>query len=293
MWRSLKTIAVALVALTVAGAAMAQQVKPVTPAQLPNPETLNRESYISWMKTNRGESEKWLGQRWDRYVQVVRVGDIKTDKMKRAFLMTPRDVFAAGNPPVRERGYEHAFLDMGYGVTMSGPHLQSRMTDVLDVKPGEKVLEIGTGSGTQSGILSYLTDKVYTIEIIAPLADRTRSVYDKAIAQGYTEFKNINTKQADGYYGWAEQAPFDKIIVTCGIDHVPPELLKQLKPGGIIVIPVGPPGAQRVIKMIKQQAQDGTTTMTREDIYGGKIVPFVPFTKLVDGQVKGSHSGNQ
>ncbi|MBV9836236.1 MAG: protein-L-isoaspartate O-methyltransferase [Alphaproteobacteria bacterium] len=242
------------------------------------------------MKANRGESEKWLGQRWDRYVQVLRVGDVKTDKMRRAFLMAPREVFAAGNPPVRERGYEHAFLDMGYGVTMSGPHLQSRMTDVLDVKPGEKVLEIGTGSGTQSGILSYLTDKVYTIEIIAPLADRTRGVYDKAIAQGYTEFKNINTKQADGYYGWAEQAPFDKIIVTCGIDHVPPELLKQLKPGGIIVIPVGPPGAQRVIKMIKQQAQDGTTTMTREDIYGGKIVPFVPFTKLVDGKITGSHN---
>jgi protein-L-isoaspartate(D-aspartate) O-methyltransferase len=290
MWRSLKMIAVAFVALTVSGAAMAQQIKPITPAQLPNPDTLNRQSYIDWMKANRGESEKWLGQRWDRYVAAVRVGDIKTDKVKRAFLMTPREIFAAGNPPVRERGYEHAFLDMGYGVTMSGPHLQSRMTDVLDVKPGEKVLEIGTGSGTQAGYLSYLTDKVFSIEIIAPLATRTQGVYDRAIAQGYVEFKNIKVKQADGYYGWQENGPFDKIIVTCGIDHVPPPLLNQLKPGGIIVIPVGPPGAQRVIKMIKQQAADGTTTMTREDIYGGKIVPFVPFTKLVDGQIKGSHN---
>ncbi|MBM3619688.1 MAG: protein-L-isoaspartate O-methyltransferase [Alphaproteobacteria bacterium] len=242
------------------------------------------------MKANRGESEKWLGQRWDRYVAAVRVGDIKTEKVKRAFLMTPREIFAAGNPPVKERGYEHAFLDMGYGVTMSGPHLQSRMTDVLDVKPGEKVLEIGTGSGTQAGYLAYLTDKVFSIEIIAPLATRTQGVYDRAVAQGYVEFKNIKVKQADGYYGWQENGPFDKIIVTCGIDHVPPPLLNQLKPGGIIVIPVGPPGAQRVIKMIKQQAQDGTTTMTREDIYGGKIVPFVPFTKLVDGQIKGSHN---
>lgn len=290
MWRSLKTIAVALVALTVSGAAMAQQIKPVTPAQLPNPDTLNRQSYIDWMKANRGESEKWLGQRWDRYVAALRVGDIKTEKVKRAFLMTPREIFAAGNPPVKERGYEHAFLDMGYGVTMSGPHLQSRMTDVLDVKPGEKVLEIGTGSGTQAGYLSYLTDKVFSIEIIAPLATRTQGVYDRAIAQGYVEFKNIKVKQADGYYGWQENGPFDKIIVTCGIDHVPPPLLNQLKEGGIIVIPVGPPGAQRVIKMIKQKAADGTTTMTREDIYGGKIVPFVPFTKLVDGQIKGSHN---
>lgn len=290
MWRSLKTIAVALVACTIAGAAMAQQIKPITPAQMPNPDTLDRQSYIEWMKANRGESDKWLGQRWDRYVAAVRVGDIKTDKVKRAFLMTPREIFAAGNPPVKERGYEHAFLDMGYGVTMSGPHLQSRMTDVLDVKPGEKVLEIGTGSGTQAGYLSYLTDKVFSIEIIAPLATRTQGVYDRAIAQGYAEFKNIKVKQADGYYGWQENGPFDKIIVTCGIDHVPPPLLNQLKPGGIIVIPVGPPGAQRVIKMIKQQAADGTTTMTREDIYGGKIVPFVPFTKLVDGQIKGSHN---
>ena len=290
MWRSLKMIAVAFVALTVSGAAMAQQIKTITPAQMPNPDSLNRQSYIDWMKANRGESEKWLGQRWDRYVAAVRVGDIKTEKVKRAFLMTPREIFAAGNPPVKERGYEHAFLDMGYGVTMSGPHLQSRMTDVLDVKPGEKVLEIGTGSGTQAGYLSYLTDKVFSIEIIAPLATRTQGVYDRAIAQGYAEFKNIKVKQSDGYYGWQENGPFDKIIVTCGIDHVPPPLLNQLKPGGIIVIPVGPPGAQRVIKMIKQQAADGTTTMTREDIYGGKIVPFVPFTKLVDGQIKGSHN---
>jgi protein-L-isoaspartate(D-aspartate) O-methyltransferase len=289
MWRSLKTIAVALVALTVSSVAMAQ-IKAITPDKMPNPDTLNRQSYIEWMKTNRGESEKWLGQRWDRYVAAVRVGDIKTEKVKRAFLMAPREVFAAGNPPVKERGYEHAFLDMGYGVTMSGPHLQSRMTDVLDVKPGEKVLEIGTGSGSQASILSYLTDKVFTIEIIAPLAARTQGVYDRAVAQGYAEFKNIKVKQSDGYYGWAENGPFDKIIVTCGIDHVPPPLLNQLKPGGIIVIPVGPPGAQRVIKMIKQQAADGTTTMTREDIYGGKIVPFVPFTKLVDGQIKGSHN---
>ena len=126
--------------------------------------------------------------------------------------------------------------------------------------------------------------------IIAPLAARTRALYDKLIAKGYTEFKHIKTKAADGYYGWAENGPFDKIIVTCGIDHVPPPLLNQLKPGGIIVIPVGPPGAQRVIKMIKQQAADGAMTMTREDIYGGKIVPFVPFTNLVDGQIKGSHN---
>jgi protein-L-isoaspartate(D-aspartate) O-methyltransferase len=264
------------------------QFKPIRVDQTPPMDS--KESYIAWMKANRGESEKWLTQRWNRFVAVVRVGDIKTDKMKRAFLLTPREVFAAGNPPVKERGYEHAFLDMGYGVTMSGPHLQSRMTDVLDVKRGDRVLEIGTGSGTQSAYLAQLTDQVYTIEIIAPLAERTRGVYDKAVASGYEEFKVIKTKQADGYYGWAEAGPFDKIIVTCGIDHIPPPLLQQLKPGGVMVIPVGPPGAQRVLKVVKQVAADGNITVTREDIYGGRIVPFVPFTKLVDGQVKGTHN---
>ena len=132
------------------------------------------------------------------------------------------------------------------------------MTSSIDVKPGDKVLEIGTGSGYQSAYLSHLTDKVWSIEIIKPLAERTRGTYDELIGKGYNEFKGITSKNADGYYGWAENAPFDKIIVTCGIDHIPPPLLQQLKPGGIMVIPVGPPGAQRVLKVEKNVAADGT-----------------------------------
>ncbi len=83
---------------------------------------------------------------------------------------------------------------------------------------------------------------------------------------------------------------FDKIIVTCGIDHVPPPLLQQLKPNGIMVIPVGPPGAQRVLKVVKTQAADGSITVSRSDIYGGRIVPFVPFTKLEGDAIKGTHN---
>jgi protein-L-isoaspartate(D-aspartate) O-methyltransferase len=87
------------------------------------------------------------------------------------------------------------------------------------------------------------TDKGWTSEIIKLLAERTRGIYDKLIEKGYTEHKAITSKQADGYDGWEENAPFDKIIVTCGIDHVPPLLLRQLKPDGIMVIAFGPPGA--------------------------------------------------
>jgi protein-L-isoaspartate(D-aspartate) O-methyltransferase len=173
---------------------------------------------------------------------------------------------------------------------MSGPHLQARMTNVIDVKRGEKVLEIGTGSGVQSAYIANLTENAFTIEIIAPLAIRTRGVYDRLTDKGYNEYKHVKSKSADGYYGWEEHAPFDKIIVTCGIDHVPPPLLQQLKPGGVMVIPVGPPGAQRVLKIAKTQGADGSITTTREDIYGGKIVPFVPFTKLEGNQIVGTHN---
>jgi len=189
------------------------------------------------------------------------------------------------------RTYEHAFLDIGYGVTISGPHVVSRMTTNIDVKLGEKVLEIGTGSGYQSAYLANLTDKVWTVEIIKPLAERTRGVYDALIDKGYGEYKAINAKSADGYYGWEEAGPFDKIIVTCGIDHIPPPLLQQLKPEGLMVIPVGPPGAQHVLKVVKHAGTDGSVTVTRSDIYNGHIIPFVPFTSLVGDKIKGTHNG--
>ncbi len=254
-----------------------------------NPPTDTRENFIAWGK-NRGEDPGFLGQRWDRFQAMVRNKDLWGAATMRSFLMTPREEFASVNPNIHKRAYEHAFLDIGYGVTMSGPHIQGRMTNVIDVKRGEKVLEVGTGSGCQSGYIANLTENSYTIEIIKPLADRTRALYDKLIDKGYTEFKHIKSKAADGYYGWEEAAPFDKIIVTCGIDHVPPPLLQQLKAGGLMVIPVGPPGAQRVLKVAKLVGSDGSITTTREDIYGGKIVPFVPFTKLEGDKIVGTHN---
>ena len=102
--------------------------------------------------------------------------------------------------------------------------------------------------------------------------------------------KAITSKNADGYHGWQEAGPFDKIAVTCGIDHVPPPLLQQLATGGIMVIPVGPPGAQRLLKIIKEEAADSTIKVARSDIYGGRIVPFVPFTKLDGNVIKGTHN---
>ena len=292
-----------------------------------NPPMDNREKFIAWGVAQRGEDPKYLGERFDRFVALVRNEDIWDDRHKRAFLLTPREKFVLQQN--LGRAYDHAFLDIGFGVTISGPHIVGRMTSTIDPKKGEKVLEIGTGSGYQSAYLSHLTDQVYTIEIIKPLAERTRGIYDGLIKDGYAEFSAIHSRNADGYYGWvndaaaapaapaaspspapspaasatpapaASPAPaaadagpmmFDKIIVTCGIDHVPPPLLQQLKDGGIMVIPVGPPGAQRVLKVVKTKADDGSITVARSDIYGGRIVPFVPFTKLEGDAIKGTHN---
>ncbi|HEX4296796.1 MAG TPA: protein-L-isoaspartate O-methyltransferase, partial [Devosia sp.] len=269
------------------GAAWAAVPKPYDWTALPPTDT--RANFISWMAANRGEDPTYLGPRFDRYQWMVNVRDIFADDNKRGFLMTPREEFCLkANLP---RAYDIDFLDIGYGVTISGPGLVGRMTSSLGIKKGDKVLEIGTGSGYQSAFLSNVTDKVWTIEIIAPLADRTRGIYDGLIGRGYTEYQAISTKQADGYYGWEEAAPFDKIIVTCGIDHVPPPLLEQLVPGGVMVIPIGPPGAQHVLKVVKRVADDGTMAVDRSDIYNGRVIPFVPFTSLVGDVVKGTHNG--
>jgi protein-L-isoaspartate(D-aspartate) O-methyltransferase len=248
----------------------------------------DRQAFIDWMVLHRGEDPKFLGQRYDLFLNTVKHRDLFTDLDKRAFLMTPREEFVLKRN--LDRAYVSDFLDIGFGVTISGPRLVSRMTSTLAVQKGDRVLEVGTGSGYQSAFLSHLTDQIYTIEIVQPLFERTGGIYADLIARGYTEFGNINRKNDDGYYGWAENAPFDKIIVTCGIDHVPPPLLEQLKPDGIMVIPVGPPGAQHVLRVDKKLGADGKFTVARSDIYHGSVVPFVPFTKLENGQIVGTHN---
>ena len=219
--------------------------------------------------------------------QLVRRGVIDS-RVLGAMRKVPRHLFV--DEALRERAYGDHPLPIGEGQTISQPFIVGLMSQLLGLTGSEKVLEVGTGSGYQSAYLSNLTDKVWTIEIIKPLSERTRGRYDALIRNGYTEYQSINTKQADGYYGWEEAAPFDKIIVTCGIDHIPPPLLQQLKIGGIMVIPVGPPGAQHILKVVKDEGAGGQIGVRRSDIYNGRPVPFVPFTKLEGETVKGTHN---
>jgi len=158
--------------------------------------------------------------------------------------------------------YKNRPLSIGQGQTISQPFIVALMTHLLQLKATDKVLEVGTGSGYQAAILSVLAREVFSIEIIPQLSEAAGAVLKRL---GYT---NVTTKIGDGYQGWAEQAPFDGIIVTAAPDHVPPALVEQLKPNGRMVIPVGD-FTQDLMVVTKKP--DGTTTSTR-------IVPvrFVP-----------------
>ena len=239
-----------------------------------NPPFNNEDAFIDWMVKHTDQKAGFLQEKWNRAEIAQKLGNFTHERVREAFLRTPREYFSRD----MRRAYENAVLPIGYGQTISGPHLVARMTDYLDPLPEQKVLEIGTGSGYQSALLSEISNHVYTIEIVEKLARKTDAIF-KRLEPTYPEYRNIKRKVDDGYYGWEEYAPFDRIIVTCGIDHVPPALIRQLAPGGIMVIPIGPPSGQTILRIVKKTAPDGTVSLEREDIYHGKHKQvFVPFT---------------
>ncbi len=162
--------------------------------------------------------------------------------------------------------YENRPLAIGHGQTISQPYIVALMTDLLEPDPTDMVLEIGTGSGYQAAILSSLVSKVFTMEIIEPLADQVKERFQKL------QYTNIFSRTGDGYYGWKEHAPFDSIIVTAAASHVPPPLLQQLKPGGRMVIPVGSRFLTQQLLLIEKT--ESSQILTRQIL----PVRFVPLT---------------
>lgn len=148
-----------------------------------------------------------------------------------AMAKVPRHLFVP--PHHRDKAYGDHPLPIGEGQTISQPYVVALMTEALDLKPGDRVLELGTGSGYQAGILAELVKEVYTIEIRKGLADSAEG------RLGELGYKNIKVKYADGYFGWPEYAPFDAIIITAFANHIPIPLIKQLKEGGRLIIPLG------------------------------------------------------
>ena len=239
-----------------------------------HPPLTDKASYVDYMLRNTTQSKAFLEWRWDCAQAIVSLGHIEHQRVLEGFLLTPREEFC--RQP--NRAYENAAWAIGYGQTISGPYLVARMTDALNPQPDQRVLEVGTGSGYQSAFLAELSQRVYSIEIVEDLARETDQIY-RRLWDRFPEYRNVHRKVDDGYYGWREYAPFDRIIVTCGIDHIPPELLRQLAPEGIMVIPVGPPSGQTILRIVKHVAADGSVSLEREDIYHGQnIIIFVPFT---------------
>ncbi|MDR3192209.1 MAG: protein-L-isoaspartate O-methyltransferase [Treponema sp.] len=233
-----------------------------------------REAWLTWMQNNRNDNPGFLEERYKLAMNFIESSELKRPEDVRAFLLAPREHFVRA----RNRGLEYAdtWLPIGYGATITDPDVVAMMTTSLNISPGDRVLEIGTGSGYQSAILSYLTQEVYTIEIIKPLYIETDSLY-RDLEKSFPSYGGISRKLGDGYYGWEKYAPFDKIIVTCAIDHIPPPLLKQLKPGGIMVLPLGPPQRQYIMQVTKEVAKDGAIILNRRDVYNGLRVKFIPF----------------
>ncbi|MBR0900276.1 protein-L-isoaspartate O-methyltransferase [Bradyrhizobium tropiciagri] len=236
-----------------------------------SPPLDNREDFIRWMEVNRGEEAPLLANRWQRYLALRSNRDIWEPRGATAFLMTPRDQFVLAHDMIR--AYDNAYLGIGYGATISGPGIVARMTSALEVLPGDRVLEIGTGSGYQSAYLAHLTDRIWTVEIVGELADRAKGKHEKLVGHGHQEYASISAKQGNGYFGWAEAAPFDKIIVTCAVDHVPQPLFDQLRPGGTMILPLGPGSMQHVVKVVKASSSFRRDTV---DIYHGKLIRFLP-----------------
>ncbi|MCH8276503.1 MAG: protein-L-isoaspartate(D-aspartate) O-methyltransferase [Bacteroidetes bacterium] len=165
-----------------------------------------------------------------------------------------------------DNAYSDRPLPIGYGQTISQPYIVALMTQLLELEPGDRVLEIGTGSGYQAAVLAEILDDVYTIEIIPELADRAAGLFH------VLAYDSIRVKQADGYYGWEEYAPFDAIVVTAAAEHIPPPLVRQLKDGGRMIIPVGSPFFTQTL-MLVTKAGDKVTTNSMLP------VRFVPFTR--------------
>ncbi|MFC3550642.1 protein-L-isoaspartate(D-aspartate) O-methyltransferase [Lysobacter cavernae] len=164
----------------------------------------------------------------------------------------------------RRYAYDNRPLAIGYGQTISQPYIVALMTSLARPRAGQKILEVGTGSGYQAAVLAEFGAQVHTIEIVAPLATQA--------AQRLRPYRNIATRSADGYYGWKEQAPFDAIVVTAAASSIPPPLVAQLKPGGRMVIPVGSSFFTQTLLLVEKQADGRMRTR--------QILPvrFVPLT---------------
>lgn len=183
---------------------------------------------------------------------------IKDERVLKALQEVPRHLFVPDE--LKALAYEDRPLPIGYGQTISQPYIVALMTELIKPQPTDKVLEIGTGSGYQAAILAQLVKQVYTIEIISPLWQRAKEQFRRL------NYQNITTRWDDGYYGWEEHGPYDAIVVTCAVEFIPPPLIKQLKKGGRMVVPVGPPFYTQELLLLQKNDEGRIFTTVIEKV---------------------------
>jgi len=190
--------------------------------------------------------------------------DVRDPRVLDAMRLVPRHRFVP--PAVRADAYVDSPLPIAEGQTISQPYIVAKMTELARLKPGDRVFELGTGSGYQAAVASRLCAHVWSVEIHSPLAESARAVLREV---GY---ENVSVRAGDGFRGWPEEAPFDAMLITAAVPRLPDELLRQLRPGGRAVMPVGDPGAVQDLVLLEKQG-DGTSVTT-------KVFPvrFVPAT---------------
>ncbi len=230
-------------------------------AGLGQPVTAFLLSGLAWVTCRANEEEARHRMVQD---QIVARG-VTERRVLLALEKVPRHEFVPRQ--FRRLAYTDRPLPIGEGQTISQPYIVAYMTAALALQPGEKVLEIGTGSGYQAAVLAEITTNVFTIEIVEPLA---RSAEERLRRLGY---RTVQVKCGDGYHGWPEHAPFDAIIVTCAAEPIPPALIEQLKSGGRMIIPRGKPFSEQWLVLVTKDAVGQVTT---EPVLP---VAFVPMTR--------------
>jgi protein-L-isoaspartate(D-aspartate) O-methyltransferase len=188
-------------------------------------------SLFLWTNFFIEDNDEYANKRWDMVERQLISRGIQNSKVIRAMIKIPRHKFVPEN--LKDSAYEDSPLPIGMEQTISQPYIVALMTELLNLKEADRVLEVGTGSGYQTAIIAEIGCEVYTVEILEPVAEKAKRVLQSL---GY---KNIHFKIGDGYRGWEEHAPFDAIIVTAAPEHMPQPLLDQLKVKGKMIIPVG------------------------------------------------------
>jgi len=206
-------------------------------------------------------ASKWAAERTAMVARQLRARDIVDERVLQAMAVVPRHLFVP--EPVRAAAYEDRPLPIGFGQTISQPYIVAYMTQALRPEAGIRVLEIGTGSGYQAAVLAELGAAVFSMEIVEPLATRARQTL---ATLGYG---NVQVRYGNGYLGWPEEAPFARIIVTAAPEDVPPALVDQLAPGGVLVVPVGAP--TQVLTIIEKTP----TGLTERRTLPVRFVPMV------------------